>query len=881
MALRLLALTFFLGIQTQEDTGPKAQGAPWEAVCPKPQWDSSLRFVPEKTSYDNGEELTLSCLTEDYPPLAVIRCVAWIFWGHDWEVKDKWGRWHSIEMYQACTGTCQKPQWDRRVVLVPRKGSYTPNEELRLSCPGVVKPFFISAKCVREFQGVTSGQPVYGDSWWGRRDRGAWTRIEEPVACVVKCSRPQWDADIRLAPERKVYNEGEEVTLSCPEGFQPPFQQAKCAWIPQAVATGEHKGTWTQKNELGQWVPIQSPTKCIRTCQKPWRDPRLRLAPEQEVYKENAEVTLSCPEGFKPSFTHIRCAGGVQTAEHSGFVDRTTWLGRKSTGVWIHIEGPVQCLETCRKPSWDPRLRLAPEQEEYKENKEVTLSCPEGFEPSFTHIKCSREVQSISTAKPVYREVWKGKGSGGAWTRIRSMVQCVGKCQKPHWDPRLIFVPDMASYVLNEVVMVSCPEGYWPPPMEMACVDIPGESSPTLQTSWVLNEGNDYWQPVDHWLCEEAFQVVPGTLEAFTTSIKLNWTCSLPDACQRMQATCRLAGPSSPSCEAEEVTGQEMLHGQNGTFTCDHLQPFTDYSVNISVPPSTILFTRLLRTKATVPEKPERLWLDASTGTLQWQALPSCKGEILGFQLNVTAWGPQDGGFLQVERLRLSSSVTEHPLPAHGPGTRYTVAVRGLTAAGAGAALLGTFQSNGSDTAAPPDASSRLVRDISPSQGTAVLRLRPIPWVPGAASEHQLLVAATHNSTALEDACTGEPQPFNASHPPDAYVAAVLNLSAQTDFVLGDGTREHGFHNAPLRPGWDYTALLRLERRSQQEETFACVCYSFSMGKWALWRGWLTPCPVPEALCHVLPFPSLAPCCGQGLVSAGAPCGAQDTFLFS
>ncbi|XP_068524137.1 sushi domain-containing protein 1-like isoform X8 [Anas acuta] len=413
-------------------------------------------------------------------------------------------------------------------------------------------------------------------------------------------------------------------------------------------------------------------------------------------------------------------------------------------------QGAPREPETCRKPSWDPRLRLAPDQEVYKENEEVTLSCPEGLHPSLTHIKCSREVQSISAGKPVYREVWKGKGTGGAWTRIRSMVQCV-----------------------------------------------------------------------------EVF--VPGTWEAFTTSIKLNWTCSLPDACQRMQATCRLAGTSSPPCEAEEVTAQEMLHGQNGTFTCDHLQPFTDYSVTITVPPSTILFKWVIRTKETVPEKPERLWLDASTGTLRWQALPSCKGEILGYQLNVTAWGPQDGGFLQVERLKLSSSVTEHPLPAHGPGTRYTVAVRGLTAAGAGAALLGDFQSNVSDTAAPPDASSRLVRDISPSQGTAVLRLRPIPWVPGAASEHQLLVAATHNGTALEDACSGEPQPFNASHPPDTYVAAVLNLSAQTDFVLGDGTRGHGFHNAPLRSGWDYTALLRLERRSQQEETFTCVCYSFSM----------------------------------------------------
>ncbi|XP_038026424.1 uncharacterized protein [Anas platyrhynchos] len=614
MALRwslLLALTPLLAAEKMErdETGYRENRR--QAGCAKPEWDSSLRFVPEKTSYDDGEELTLSCLTEDDPPLAVIRCVEWIGWGHAWKVKDKQGRWHNIEMYQACTGTCQKPLWDRRVMLVPRKGSYTPNEELRLSCPEGVKPSFTSAKCVREFQGVTSGEPVYGDSWWGRRDRGAWTRIEEPVACVVKCSRPQWDADLRLAPERDVYEEGEEVTLSCPEGSLLPFQQAKCAWRPRAVPKGEHKGTWTQKNELGKWVLIQSPTMCISTCQKPWRDPRLHLAPEQEVYKENEEVTLSCPKGF---------------------------------------------------------------------------------EPSFTHIKCSREVQSISAGKPVYREVWMGKDPGGAWTRIHSMVQCVGKCQKPHWDPRLIFVPDMASYVLNEVVMVRCPEGYWPPAMEMACVDIPGESSPTLQTSWVLNEGTDYWQPEDYWLCEEAFQVVPGTLEAFTTSIKLNWTCSLPDACQRMQATCRLAGPSSPSCEAEEVTGQEMLHGQNGTFTCDHLQPFTDYSVNISVPPSTILFTRLLRTKATVPEKPERLWLDASTGTLRWQALPSCKGEILGYQLNVTARSAQDGSFLEFQQVTVNSSVTQYTPPRQMPSSKYTVTVQGLTAAGAGDASYLEFQ---------------------------------------------------------------------------------------------------------------------------------------------------------------------------------------------
>uniref|UniRef100_A0A8B9ZDF7 Complement factor H n=1 Tax=Anas platyrhynchos TaxID=8839 RepID=A0A8B9ZDF7_ANAPL len=349
MALRwslLLALTPLLAAEKMERDETSYRENRRQAGCAKPEWDSSLRFVPEKILYDKGEELTLSCLTEDDPPLAVIRCVEWRDWGYACPLLP-----HHPVPKEDChafspAGTCQKPQWDRRVVLVPRKGSYTLNEELRLSCPEGVKPSFTSAKCVREFQEVTSGEPVYGVSWWGRSSTGEWTHIEEPVACVgTRGSSPRPLSALTLPPQH-VYEEGEEVTLSCPEGSLLPFQQAKCAWRPRAVPQGEHKGTWTQKNESGKWVPIQSPTKCIRTCQKPWWDPRLRLAPEQEEYKENEEVTLSCPEGFKPSFTHIRCAGGVQTAEHSGFVDRTTWLGRKSTGVWIPIEGPVQCLGT-------------------------------------------------------------------------------------------------------------------------------------------------------------------------------------------------------------------------------------------------------------------------------------------------------------------------------------------------------------------------------------------------------------------------------------------------------------------------------------------------------------------------------------------------------
>nr|XP_009941002.1 PREDICTED: uncharacterized protein LOC104336835 [Opisthocomus hoazin] len=169
------------------------------------------------------------------------------------------------------------------------------------------------------------------------------------------------------------------------------------------------------------------------------------------------------------------------------------------------VQGVPWETEMCQRPRWDSRLQLAPDQENYKKNEEVMLTCPEGLQPSLTHVKCAREVQSISHGKPVYREVWLGRDSSSGWIRIRSSVECV-----------------------------------------------------------------------------EVLQVISQALEISSTSIKLNWTCRVPEVCQRMRATCRLSGPSSPPCDAEEVTGEEVLSGQEGTFACSALQPFTDYSVTIT-----------------------------------------------------------------------------------------------------------------------------------------------------------------------------------------------------------------------------------------------------------------------------------------------------------
>lgn len=76
----------------------------------------------------------------------------------------------------------------------------------------------------------------------------------------------------------------------------------------------------------------------------------------------------------------------------------------------------------------------------------------------------------------------------------------------------------------------------------------------------------------------------------------------------------------------------------------------------------------------------------------------------------------------------------------------------------------------------------------------------------------------THNGSVIESICSGQPQLLNAS----VYVAALLNLTAPTAFVLGDGSRGQGEHNAALRPGCDYTALLRLVRLSPQVPPGCC-----------------------------------------------------------
>ncbi|XP_053788711.1 receptor-type tyrosine-protein phosphatase kappa-like isoform X2 [Vidua chalybeata] len=624
-------------------------------------------------------------------------------------------------------GKCKAPSdWDPRLRFYPRKINYALNKVVQLSCAGKIPEKFEPS--VPHIQCISRGDQIL----WN-----------ETATCKERCQQPQWDSQLQFRPNQRFYWVSEVVTLSCWMNDAPPLAMIRCAnW----------KDAWEVLDIWGTWHRLAEKLICTTAkCPKPLWDARLQFLENETEFPQNRELTLTCAKGLEPSFPEVKCTKEIQGVSSGKPVYVDAWWGRNSTGAWTRIERDVLCMAMCQRPLWDSTLQLAPDQVNYKKNEEVKLNCPEGFQPSFTHVKCSSEVQSFTGGKPVYREVWTGKNSRGAWVHIRSSVEC-----------------------------------------------------------------------------SEVLQVDPETFEISSTSIKLKWTCRFPDACQGMRAMCRLAAPSSPPCEAEEVNGEQMLHGQEGTFTCSPLQPFTEYSVTIDLPPNTTLFSWLFTTEETVPDKPEQLWLDPDRGSLRWSSLPSCKGEIIGYQLSITARNVGDSSVLETERLRLNGSVTEHRLPEHSPGSSYAVMIQGLTAAGAGAALMREFHGNSSsDTPRPEGISCRSVRDIAPSQGTAVLPLRPIARGSEAAREHQLIVAATHNGSLIESICSGQPPLSNAS----VYLAAVLNLTNPTDFVLGDGSRGQGQHNAALRLGRDYTVLLRLVRPGPQAEKFTCVCYSFSVGQ--------------------------------------------------
>ncbi|CAM4667114.1 unnamed protein product [Lepidochelys kempii] len=792
----------------------KDRGAVWDIsgvqclrMCN--DWVRQVDFDPAQTEFGVGAEGRVTCRQQFQQNSFNVTCRETASGLFEWELGA-----------HKCLTKCEIPKrWDSRLQFSPKGQFYCPGESVTLSCSEGYRPSPLVIECVRNgslsvwsetptCQGVcpTAGnwppsvsaasaqtEFVVGEKLLVTcrqeqyEGRPAWMQCTETagrvewdtsnVSCVEKCPKPSWASALRFEPDKMYYSREEPVTLSCPEGFEPSH--------PVITCTGQgNRSIW---NEIAA---------CLEKCKAPeTKDTRVQFALEQQFYSQGDSVKWSCPAGYQPSPPVIRCTR------------------RRNQSVW---SGTAACTGVCTTAeNWPPSVSAASARTEFVVGERVWVTCrPEQYEGRPAWMQCTETAGRVQ------------------WDT--SHVSCVEKCPRPQWDPRLRFVPDRPFYGQNEQTTLSCPGGSQPSPSVIRCV-----RQGQTWSDWARWDRGTWRPTTGNVTCPVTPRIIPGALEISPATIKLHWTCEPPESCHgswKIRAQCWLVGPLSGLCRRpQHTTSEQPLQGLEGTVTCSSLHPFTSYRVTISGGyPVTVLYSQQVHTSETAPDQPKIEPLDPSTKTFRWKQLPPCKGVIVGYQLNITARREYNSSFLEVEKLRVNQSVTKYLLHPWRHGTNYTVTIQGLTAAGLGQESRWDFETNISEPAIPPSVTTLSVYSISPSSGTALLPLQPLPGLHGPIREYQIIVSAMQNGSEADACCSPDLQPFNSSLERDMYLAAVLpahNLTGPTDFVLGDGARHHGYYNAPLRPHRNYTAVVRVVSRWHQMEKSSCVHYDFSVGE--------------------------------------------------
>uniref|UniRef100_A0A803VH29 Sushi domain-containing protein n=1 Tax=Ficedula albicollis TaxID=59894 RepID=A0A803VH29_FICAL len=290
-------------------------------------------------------------------------------------------------------GKCKAPSdWDSRLRFYPKRISYDLNEVVQLNCTGRFLPSVPQIQCI---------------------SRGAQAMWNETATCKETCQQPQWDSQLQFSPNQNFYRVGEEVTLSCFLNSTPPLAVIRCAnRIPP-----KQSNAWEVLAIGGTWHRLAQKLTCtMAKCPKPQWDAQLQFSESKTKYPQNTELTLTCPKGLEPSFPKVKCTKEFQRVSSGkpDYVD--AWWGRNSRGAWTRIERDVLCTEGCQRPPWDSRLQLVPDQENYEKDQEVYLSCPRGFQPTYTEIKCQSEFQyyDVLIHYSLYKEFWHGRNSTGA-----------------------------------------------------------------------------------------------------------------------------------------------------------------------------------------------------------------------------------------------------------------------------------------------------------------------------------------------------------------------------------------------------------------------------------------------------------------------------------
>nr|XP_060617079.1 receptor-type tyrosine-protein phosphatase epsilon-like [Anolis sagrei ordinatus] len=565
------------------------------------------------------------------------------------------------------------------------------------------------------------------------------------------------------------------------ESDQPPSQEEPSPGLPKCEVTGS-------------WLKL------------------VAFSSEQEEFYVNDTASVSCQEIKDRRAYKVVCVADGEGA---------AWdLSR------------VPCLR-CQVPkSWDSRLEWTPQALTFGPEETLSLTCTKGYHPVPERVQCVVRTNKFGwNVRPICKAE-KGSTTSPPSTSpepgppLTTSKAPGGSCSRAEWPSSVSAVEPSPkeTFAIGEYVWVRCHL----------------EQSFGPKENWILcreKDGHPEWD-TSSLQCVEKPQVSKEELQASASSIRLRWGCSPPGPCQDwpFRGSCQLTRRPHGSCKKHRWRGWSPLT-QNQTLHCDGLDPSSSYRVVVQGFHAKVgwhlLYEEDILTQDAVPDAPEREWLDLSSRVLRWGPPSPCKGAILGYQVNITGRRAYNATFLEEEQVRVNASERELQRETWRPGTNYTVTVQALTAAGPGQELRWEMETRIAEPFFPPSARTLEVNNISASDGTVFLHLEPLPDLHGPIREYQLFVSPYLGLTPNASACPSlQLQPFDGSDN-QTYAAAVIpasNFTRPMGFVVGDGSDQHGLLNAPLREGRNYTILLRVVSRWNQEETSSCIAYDFSMG---------------------------------------------------
>ncbi|XP_040191291.1 receptor-type tyrosine-protein phosphatase S-like isoform X2 [Rana temporaria] len=669
-----------------------------------------------------------------------------------------------------CIRLCDKPEAKNLSITSKEKPYYDIGDVVAVSCDTGYRPSSSNIVCENH----------NGTLQWN-----------VTVQCLGLCDKPK-SKNLTITSEKLYYDIGDVVAVSCDTGYRPSSSDILCE---------SHNGT-------PQW---NLTVRCLGQCGKPSANNLSIISHKKEFYDIDDVINVRCDLGYRPSSTNITC------------------VDRDGLPQWNKT---VQCIEQCKKPEISNVATLTKNKTYHNVNQSIRVNCTEGYRPSHEKMTCVRS------------------GNESRWDHTS---QCIAQCGKPKIRNKDTLTKHKDYYNVNDSIEVKCNEGYRPSHEKMTCVRSGNVSEwdhtsqciaqckkPEITNVAESTKYENYYNVNDsvEVKCKEGYGashekmtcvrsgdgatwdhtsqcigITTTDWKVTSTSIGFQILCTSHCPQWRFTTCCDSMLGNYTSCS-------NFTDKTNVTFT--NLQPFSEYKIHATLYMNNQSFPRhirKIRTNESVPDKPMiKKSPTMENKTMRWE-LSDTRGNVTGFQMNISAWRDYNVSFIMDESKRFLRNVTEYEIPLHH-GTSYNITLQGFTSAGAGNLTTLSVETEIGD---PP-------RHVEGTMNHSTVQLLPVPDLYGPISFYEIIVFGGQEHNMSANCLRYKTVHYNSSGTPSHYTAAVLpaqNLTEARPFLPGDNQYYNGFHNAPLIPKHNYTVYIRVTSQWKQVNKSSCAYAGF------------------------------------------------------